>query len=522
MVNMASSTATLEPEVDDGTLGLQLQQFLDEWNYRILHAGLAMTLDQNEAKEKALDLLALQGLELSPEEKASFAHMDEVNLVPELVQKMPEHMRRTFEHFSLQLQLMMSGVTRVRHALEEASPEEVAKVMEDSDVGIGQQVLKHAVISASAEIGQLSGSHTGWTQKMDQQARRLYGCAGESAEAKAEYEELQQVLAAFPSAQNDKTKKVLLSLCSEIENALAMSCFKAWVSYHRIYFWEKDLHEKFRKQIVDKKAALLKLKLENRSSVNQAFLRKALMSEDELVGQLLRAWRREVEKTKEEAAVAVTKAAIEARMKSFNVDQQKKSVAVMSALVSGNDATAVARCFQGLVANVASEQLEKSKEAQMDRLQGKLMEYQRKHNENALAVMAQLVGGSDSALTAMVFKGWAAAMDKLKKQQEYDNGVAGMDAQWDDLNQRQKQCCYNMAARTNKVEDLNLVSLIWFQWSAEVVYSKTVHYYTSKMDGKKHQLQQVQNMFQCFREQLEQGIGATPRKPDARGPPPRP
>merc|ERR1712125_78387 len=68
-----------------------------------------------------------------------------------------------------------------------------------------------------------------------------------------------------------------------------------------------------------------------------------------------------------------------------------------------------------------------------------------------------------------------------------------------------------MAERTNLVEDETLLSLIWFQWSSEVTYNKTVHYYTAKMDGKRQQLQQVQNMFHSFREQLEQGIGTTPR-----------
>eukprot|EP00929_Paragymnodinium_shiwhaense_P102940 TRINITY_DN6619_c0_g1_i1.p1 TRINITY_DN6619_c0_g1~~TRINITY_DN6619_c0_g1_i1.p1 ORF type:complete len:544 (-),score=149.81 TRINITY_DN6619_c0_g1_i1:176-1807(-) len=516
-------SGTLDPQaVDDVTLGLQLQQFLDEWHYRVLHSGLAMSMDPSESVGKALDLLALQGLDLSSDEKSLYAEMDEESLVPELVTRMPENMRRTFEHFSLQLQLMISGATRVRHALEEATPEEVAKVMEDSDVGIGQQVLKHAVISASAEIGQLSGSHTGWTQTMDQRARRLYGCAGESAQAKADYEELQQILAAYPDDQNNKTRAVLVTLCAEVEQALASACFKAWVSYHRIYFWEKDLHANFRKQIEDKKVELLQVKAANRGGMQATFLRKALMTEDELVAQLLRAWRGVVEYRLEGEQAAAKKVELQDRLKNFSVEQQKKSVAIMSSLVAGNDATLTARVFQGLVANVASEKLEKAKQAQLDRLQTKLLDYQRKHSQNALKVLSQLVSASSAALTAMTFKAWAAGMSELRRQQEYDHSAAGMDMQWDDLTSRQKTCAYNMAERTNRVQDLNLLSILYYGWSAEVMYSKTVHYYTSKMDGKKHQLQQVHNMFQCFREQLEQGIGATPRRPEregSRGPP---
>jgi hypothetical protein len=36
-------------QVDDVTVGLMVQQFLDEWHFRVLHSGLAYAWDRPEA-----------------------------------------------------------------------------------------------------------------------------------------------------------------------------------------------------------------------------------------------------------------------------------------------------------------------------------------------------------------------------------------------------------------------------------------------------------------------------------------
>merc|ERR1719191_141891 len=101
-------------------------------------------------------------------------------MIKEMVKNMDMSARKSFEHFVLQLQLVISSATRVRHCLTEVeqakrmvnqctessdsevmqtlqqnlkmAQQDLARGMEDGDKGITQQVLKKAVIEAAHEV----------------------------------------------------------------------------------------------------------------------------------------------------------------------------------------------------------------------------------------------------------------------------------------------------------------------------------------------------------------------------------
>ena len=56
-------------QVDDVTVGLMVQQFLDEWHFRVLHSGLAYAWDRPEALIKAMDIFEAAGMRITLEEK---------------------------------------------------------------------------------------------------------------------------------------------------------------------------------------------------------------------------------------------------------------------------------------------------------------------------------------------------------------------------------------------------------------------------------------------------------------------
>lgn len=53
-------------QVDDVTVGLMVQQFLDEWHFRVLHSGLAYAWDRPEARDGSAPLRGCQGSEVMP------------------------------------------------------------------------------------------------------------------------------------------------------------------------------------------------------------------------------------------------------------------------------------------------------------------------------------------------------------------------------------------------------------------------------------------------------------------------
>eukprot|EP00439_Symbiodinium_sp_Y106_P019660 s4505_g2.t1 len=211
-----------DDEVDDVTVGLQVQQFLDEWHFRVLHSGLAYAWDRPEALIKAMDIFEASGMHItqdawssgfrdlsawqlkcgaqSPneqEEKEQLANLDEEWMIEGLVQRMPGAMKKTIEHFLLQLQLVLSTATRVRNALEEGSPDEVAKIMDDGDTGITQQVLKEVVTEAGREVGELQGIHQSWDTSMALRIARLIRCSEEADQAALDLEQAPRIRGAF-------------------------------------------------------------------------------------------------------------------------------------------------------------------------------------------------------------------------------------------------------------------------------------------------------------------------------------
>eukprot|EP00435_Cladocopium_sp_Y103_P056821 s187_g19.t1 len=178
----------MDDEVDDVTVGLMVQQFLDEWHFRVLHSGLAYAWDRPEALIKAMDIFEAAGMRITLEEKEQLANLEEDWMIEGLVQRMPGAMflgcrghasyrKKTIEHFLLQLQLVLSTATR------EGSPDEIAKIMEDGDTGITQQEI---VTEAGREVGELQGIHYSWETSMAGRIARLIRCSEDADNAAIE------------------------------------------------------------------------------------------------------------------------------------------------------------------------------------------------------------------------------------------------------------------------------------------------------------------------------------------------
>jgi len=78
----------------------------------------------------------------SPEEEKRLYAMDEAQMIESLVSRMPQQTKEQFEHFFLQLQLIVSTATRIRTALEEGTPKVIEEALNDADqTGIMPYIL---------------------------------------------------------------------------------------------------------------------------------------------------------------------------------------------------------------------------------------------------------------------------------------------------------------------------------------------------------------------------------------------
>merc|ERR1719198_1978002 len=111
----------------------------------------------------AMKLMEQHGVHISPEEEKRLYTLDEATMIESLVSKMPQQTKEQFEHFFLQLQLIVSTATRIRTALEEGTPGVIQEALNDAEqTGIMPYILKMSIVQAGAEVIALRSQHDTW------------------------------------------------------------------------------------------------------------------------------------------------------------------------------------------------------------------------------------------------------------------------------------------------------------------------------------------------------------------------
>lgn len=512
---MVAGVIIEEPSYDDITIGLQIQQFMDEWHYRILHSGVAYEMDRDECVVKALDMFSMHGIEFGPDEKSIIASMpDEADMVRNVVSKMvgPQwHLRKSFEHFALQLQLVVSSATRIRHALEESSPEEIARVMEDGDAGLGQQVLKQAVTEACREVGTLGGLRDSWAKHMDSRIGRLKSCADDAEKAKQELEALGGQLADFSGDQSSKSKKVLLSMSAAQDKSLMQSVMRAWTGYFIKYRMDIDIHKKFKSQIEDMEAQLLAYKQGQLNNVRGVMSRKAVGADLSLCMEVLQLWLMIIRREKEEAGLVEKNAQLQAKLAGFHKETKDNARKVMTRMTAGNEQALVGLCMQAWQSHHEEYKRNKGYEDLVKQQELRVNEWMKKKSEDSKKVMQRMMASTDQGIIAQVMTVWSTMFLEDKNQRQFEDSLNGADMKLSNLNGRQKKAAKNIAERANVREGENFINQVFSAWSTEVKLERISRHYSSKLAQKKHQLQAVQSMFGDFANQLEAGMKNSPR-----------
>merc|ERR1712072_1113824 len=126
-------------------------------------------------------------------------------------------------------------------------------------------------------------------------------------------------------------------------------------------------------------------------------------------------------------------------------------------------------------------------------------------------------GSSDTGLLHLVFAAWVEEWKGGQKEREMDAMMSGHDAKFKSLNMKQKASAKSVASKCHQQEEENMMMVFFYAWSMEARTEHVIKHYSGKMDQKKQQLDSVQTMFRSFANQLEQGIGNTPRTGGSKG-----
>jgi hypothetical protein len=501
-----------EPHYDDATINNELQAFFDEWHYRILHSGLAQSWDRKSVVSLALDLFEMHGMVVTLEEKQLFVEMeDEQEMIKAMVDHIPMAARKTFEHFVLQLQLVVSTTTQVRHALEEGIPEEVARCFEGGEAGPGAQILKMAIVQAGHQIHEYVEMHKSWKANTEARIARLNIAGDEAEHSRQQLEAIQCQLDNFKGEQNAKSKSVLVGMASKNDKQLVHTIFSTWLGWLIRHKLDKDIHDMFKKQITDAEDALIAFKQKQLGISRGMLKRSAAGSDTAIQAEVLRVWYKWV--VEEGHNKEMDKALEEALEKFKNQQQSAKdaSKSVMNRMSAGNDQTLMQMCFQGWVAAQAELLADKEIDALAAKAEQQYKDFMAKKSGEAKGVLDRMSGASDSGLLHNILKAWCDFIKEVKEERRMEELINGQDAKFKSLARNQSKNAKSVASRCHQQEEENMIMAFFYAWSTEARVEHVIKHYGGKLDAKKGQLEAVQTMFRSFANQLEQGIGNTPR-----------
>merc|ERR1719265_2996030 len=208
-----------------------IRQFLDDEHYSTLHESLSSRWDSHQSLNAAVKLMEQYGVVLSAADRQRMVGMDEATMINNLVGRMPQQSKEQFEHFFLQLQLVVSTATRVRTALEEGTPDIIGEALNDADqTGILPYILKMSIVQAGAEVIALRAQHENWTRDTESRMSQLLRGQDDAMQAQKQLAAAQAQLGHFQGSQKDKAYKAMMGVAGKNDKALMDAMITNWKS----------------------------------------------------------------------------------------------------------------------------------------------------------------------------------------------------------------------------------------------------------------------------------------------------
>lgn len=506
MGDHAEAVAELQKEHDEATVTMQMQQFLDEWHYRII-ANLSSAWDRPKASESALGLFELRGVPFEPGEKEALVKLEESELIRKVSAKMPDEFKRSFEAFAQQSLLLGTKATSVRKVVDEGNPEGVAAEMDNADSsGIVSQILKASIVQAGLEVSDIRKRHTSWTMNTDNRTARLVRSADEAANAQRQLQAIQMQLASFGSQQNEKSKGMMARVAGNNDKAMIAMVFTSWHAYKEKEKGVKDIRLAFEAEIENLDNKLTEYRAAALNNVRSVLMRKASEGDAALLVSVFKVWWEQNEETKREMGGQAAMNAMEARLQAASASQTENTKKVMARMSAGSDSALLVVVLGSWVKFIEDYKKNKDEEDAVRAQEKAMEEYMKQKKDQAKSVLDKMNSSTDSGLQEHVMSTWIQYRKEEKEAAKMEAIMAEQEAKFGALNGRQKDNAKGVMGRVNEQMDLNVMLRHFSMWATDTKLERIMRHYNSKMDSKKQQLQSVQHLFRNFAQQLDQGL----------------
>lgn len=490
-----------------------IEQFLDDTHYRSLRSNLADSWDNHQSLTAAMKLMEQYGVKLSQEQQAEIAGMDEIAMIEALVTKMPKQNREDFEHFFLQLQLIVSTAQRIRHGLEAGRPEEVEGALENADsTGVLPYILKMSLVQAGTEVSSLRRQHALWIRDSEERMSSLLKGQDDHRQVQRQLASAQLQLSKQMTSHNDKAKKLLLSLAGNNRSALIASSFSSWACLTKALRHEHMIRAEYEDRIheaVQRLADYQKTQLDN---VTGVLMRKAAANDAALVSACFYQMVADVEEAKHDAEMRSSVDDVQAKLARFKADQAENTKKVMTRMAQASDAGTENMCFQSWVHFLREYRKNKEFEDQVKKAEQEINSYMKNQTGSTTNVIQRMSAASDSGLLHTILEAWHMECQEKRHGNELEALLNGEDSKFKMFSQRNTENA-NEVMRKATVQLEHFCLLRCFNmWKMDSKVEALVRACSSKMEGRRGQLYQVQGLFRKFAVELERGLAdPTPR-----------
>lgn len=495
--------------VADSTLSLQLQQFMDEYSFKVMTSSLGKTWTRKKTIVAALELFSLNGISLTPEDIEWCSQHDDL-MIPMIVRKMPYSIRENFESLRTQLNILVNTATRVRSSVE-SGDEGIENIIDDGqtkdDSAIKEQILKESVIQASKQVASLLRCQETWCGSMDKRLFRLSRSAELAEQAQEQLLKVETQLTGFHAKFSEKSKICMMGFAELSTRNVLHSSFANWAGVAVKYKVERQIRKNFEQEMLDKEMMLMKLKERGMQNVKAVLLRKSRDNDESIVYNAFHSWTDEVGSEKREEEERKKLDEIEKQLATFSESKAANAKKFMARAAEENDEAIACMAFAAWSKGVATLKFDNEIAADAQKIEAKLSEFQAKSRKENAKVMNKLGSSTNTSLLVSAVQGWSVWAKDQARSRDLENTMMENEHKFKTLNARQKGTAAKVQTRVNEQAKQNLAIRVLAIWQIECKVNHVDKYYNAKMEGKRKQLQSVQTLFKSFAKQLEEGLG---------------
>lgn len=482
-------------------------QFLEDKHYSQLHKALSTRWDREHSLSAAMKLMQQYGVVLSQAEIDRLSSLDEGRQIEHLVMKMPEQSNEQFQHFFLQLQLIVSTAQRVKHSLEEGNPEQVEIALDDAEsTGIAPYILKMAIVQAGSEVKHLRSQYEAWIKETDSKLAKLIHGQDDAIQAQKRLAAAQAQLTSYQGGANEKAKKVLMGFTTGNAKAMLATYFHEWAHYIKTNREEAGIREEYEVRIQTAENRLVEFKSKQLANVKGVLMKNAKERDMALLQAVVKVLRNSADEAKWMKENGEKIKAMEEQLQNFKSSQADNTKKVLGRMAAGGDNALLDMCLKAWI-NFRLDYL-KDKQANdaVKAAESKVNAFLKGNQESAKGLLAKMSAGTDSGLLNNIMSTWVEKYREDKAEQEMEDIINAANSKFSSFADRNSAGAQSVMERARKHLEEMVFRRHMNAWRLYARMEGTEGLYRAKIEAKKQQLYGVQQMFRQFAAQLEEGL----------------